>query len=82
MGPVAQAGYEVSPDYLQWYLPRTHPRIIPPSADDYRWVSVQSLTLWKTSYLYIANMFFHCLVVYEPCEGFSYALLQPRGLSA
>ena len=33
-------GYECTPDYLEWYIPRTHPFINPPSTDQYREVKL------------------------------------------
>lgn len=34
------AGYECDPDYLAWYMPRTHPFIERPTVDEYRRVSL------------------------------------------
>ena len=39
IGPPTMCGYEVTDDYMEWYLPRTHPKIIPPTTEELGMVS-------------------------------------------
>ena len=34
MGPPIQEGHDCSDEYMEWYLPRTHPLVNPPTIED------------------------------------------------